>query len=155
LFGFDAAESIVVAQQATPGDPTTTFLTVASTDYSLDGDGSAANQLSLDARYDNLQPGAVLLAVATVASTTVAIPFTLSAVSQEHAGRSARPPTGSAVTAISGTVTRVTLCSLSGTPLSGLLPTNGDIRNVTVYELIGPALRFWPFGYPQAVAASD
>jgi hypothetical protein len=155
LFGFDAAPSIVVAQQRTPGDLTTTFLTVASTDYSLHGDGSAANQLSLDARYDNLKPGAVLLAVATVASTTVAIPFTLTAVVQEHASRNATPPTGSAVTALSGTITRVTLSSLSGTLLSSLLSAGGDIRNVVVFELIGPALRFWPFGYPLAVAASD
>jgi len=155
LFGFDAAPSIVVAQQATPGDLTTTFLTVASTDYSLHGDGSGANQLSLDARYDNLKPGAILLAVATVGSTTVAIPFTLTAVSQEHASRNATPPTGSVVTALSGTITRVTLSSLSGTSLSSLLPAGGDIRNVTVFELMGSALRFWPFGYPQAVAASD
>jgi Baseplate J-like protein len=155
LFGFDAPPSMVVAQQATPGDLTTTFLTVASTDYSLQGDGSASNQLSLDARYDNLKPGATLLAVATVAATTVAIPCTLTAVAQEHASRNATPPSGPAVTALSGTVTRVTLSSLSGMPLSSLLSAGGDIRNVTVFELIGPALRFWPFGYPEAVAASD
>lgn len=155
LFGFDAAPSIVVAQQATPNDLTTTFLTVAVTDYSLQGDGSATNQLSLDARYDNLKPGAMLLAVATVAATTVAIPFAVTAVAQESASRNATPPTGAEVTALSGTITRVTLSSLSGTTLSGLVPAGGDIRNVTVFELIGPALRFWPFAYPAVVAASS
>ncbi|HEV8678260.1 MAG TPA: hypothetical protein VGQ90_02705, partial [Stellaceae bacterium] len=155
LFGFDAAPSIVVAQQSTPGDLSTTYLTLASTDYSLHGDGSASNQLSLDARYDNLKPGAVLLAVATVAGTTVAIPFLLTAVSQELASRDASPPSGADVPALSGTVTRITLSSLSGTLLSSLIPAGGDIRNVAVFELLGPALRFWPFSYPDAVAARD
>lgn len=155
LFGFDAPPTVVVAQQAVPNDLSTTFLTVATTNFDLQADGGAPDQLSLDARYDNLKPGAVLLAVATVGTTTVAFPFLLTAVSQETATRMASPPSGDDVTALSGTVTRITLSPIGSGLLSNLVPAGGDVRNVVVFELVGPALRFWPFAYPDIVAARD
>jgi hypothetical protein len=145
---------MVVAEQATPGDLTTTFLTIGSTDFTLTGDGSLPGQLSLDARYEGLNPGAILLAVATLAASTVAIPFKILDVAQRHANRNATTPTPTAVSALSGTVTRVTLEALGPQNLTNLLPS-GDIRNVTLYELVGPALRFWPYAYPDVVASRD
>ena len=155
LFGHDAPPSVVVAQQHTAGDLSTTFLTLASTDYSLHGDGTGATQLALDARYDGLKPGAVLLAVATPAGSTTAIPFTLAAVEQRVVTRNATPPTGAAVAALNGTVTCVTLSPMGSQALTDLLTAGGDIRNVIVHELVGAALRFWPYAYGPQLASRD
>jgi len=78
LFGFDAPESVVVSALKTAGDPTTAYLAQATTDYTLHGDGTVGNQISLDARYAGLKPGAVVLAISTLAGGTRAIPFVVS-----------------------------------------------------------------------------
>ena len=75
LFGFDAPEVTVVSQQMIPGDLTSTYLMQVNTDYSLHGDGTSGNVISLDARYEGLKPGNAVLVVATTAGTTAAIPF--------------------------------------------------------------------------------
>jgi hypothetical protein len=153
VFGFDAAPTVVVPQEKTPGDPTTTYLTQASTDYSLSATDIVAGRLSLDSRYE-LKPGAIVLAVAALAGGTRTIPFSVVTVGQSHVQRVATPPSGPSVVAISGTVTQLTLAPLGPRTLADLLPT-GDVRDVVVYELIGDALRFWPFVYASSVASSD
>jgi hypothetical protein len=139
LFGFNAPPTVVVLQG--------TALAAASTDYTLHGDGTTGNQISLDARYEGIKPGAILLVV----SGTVAIPFEIKAVAQRHVDRKAMPPTGAAVIAQSGMVTQVTLTALD----RALTALPDDIRDVVVYELVGAPLRFWPYSYAGTLAASD
>jgi len=153
LFGFDAPESVVVSALKTAGDPTTAYLAQATTDYTLHGDGTVGNQISLDARYAGLKPGAVVLAISTLAGGTRAIPFVVSGAGERKVQRSA---TSSAVTVTSqtGTVTQLTLTPLGPQSLADLLPS-GDIRDVVVHELVDEPLRFWPYAYAGIVASSD
>ncbi len=162
LFGYDAQPVLVVAARAVPTDATTTYLAQALTNYTLHGDSSSASQLSLDARYADLKPGSILLAVATVGATTSAIPFAVTAVTEKLVERSATSiPTGtlSAVTvvAVSNTVTQLTLTPLAGgTAVNDLIAGSGDnVRNIVLHELTGDPLRFWPFDYPSAVTSRD
>lgn len=156
LFGFDAPETVVVAAQSNPADATTTYLTQAKTDFSL----VPGTQISLDARYSGLKPGAVVLAVSTLPTGTIAIPFRVDAVGETLAQRSAKSvptvlkPLVVTVISQSGTVTQLTLAPLGPQTLANLLPS-GDIRDVVVYELSGPPLRFWPYAYADTVASSD
>ncbi|HKH94223.1 MAG TPA: putative baseplate assembly protein, partial [Gemmatimonadaceae bacterium] len=162
LFGHDAPEVVVVPALAVATDPTTTYLTQARTDYTLHGDGSTTSppQISLDARYAGLTPGSIVLAVATLASGTRAIPFTVIAAGERMVSRKATPipkPSGppiDPVTSQSGTVTQLTLTPLGPQSLGDLLPT-GDIRDVVIHELLGAPLRFWPYTHPGIVASSD
>ena len=153
LFGFDAPPVAVVPQQKTPGDLTTTYLTQVNTDYTLHGDGTVGDQISLDACYEGLKAGGTLLVVATVAAATVAIPFEIQGVVQKQVQRGATPVTVPPSIVASATVTQVTLAAVGGQSISTLVP--GDVRNVVVYELIGDPLRFWPYTYPDIVASSD
>jgi len=156
LFGFDAPETVVVAAQSNPADATTTYLTQAKTDFSL----APGTQISLDGRYDRLKPGAVVLAVSTLATGTIAIPFRVDAVGEALAQRSAKSvptvlkPLVVTVVSQSGTVTQLTLAALGPQTLANLLP-GGDIRDVVIYELSGSPLRFWPYAYADTVASSD
>lgn len=159
-FGFDAPEVVVVPALSNPADATTTYLTQAKTDFSLHGDGTTATQISLDARYAGLKPGAIVLAVSTLASGTRAIPFVVNAAGERLVKRTAASiptilkPLVVTVTSQSGTVSQLTLTPLGTQSLVDLLPT-GDIRDVVIHELIGDALRFWPYAYPDIVASSD
>lgn len=162
LFGYDAQPVLVVAARVVPTDATTTYLAQALTDYTLHGDASSASQLSLDARYPDLKPGSILLAVATVGVATSAIPFQVTAVTEKLVRRSATTvPTGSlaavTVPAVSGTVTQLTLSPLAGgTALNDLIGASGDnVRNIVMHELEGDPLRFWPFVYPATVTSRD
>jgi hypothetical protein len=162
LFGYDAQPVLVVAARVVPTDATTTYLAQALTDYRLHGDASGASQLSLDARYTDLKPGSILLAVATSGAATSAIPFTVIAVVEKLVERSATSiPTGTlaavTVTAVSNTVTQLTLAPLAGgTAVNDLIADSGDnVRNIVLHELEGDPLRFWPFAYPAAVTSRD
>ena len=171
LFGHDAPPVVVVPAQTDPSDATTTYITQALTDYTLHGDQTTAVQISLDSRQTGLQPGGLLLAVAATATatataiTTTAIPFHIDQVAERKVQRSAkivqpmRRATVNTVVSQTGTVSQLTLSSLvSGKSLADLLPDSGDgndIRNVVVYELLGPPLRFWPHSYPSALASED
>lgn len=156
LFGFDAPEVVVVHAQSNPADATTTYLTQAVTDFSLPPGAT----ISLDAAYAGLKPGAIVLAVSTLASGTRAIPFQVTAVGEALVKRTAKSiptvlkPLVVTVTSQSGTVSRLTLTPLGPQTLANLLPT-GDIRDVVVHELTGDPLRFWPYAYADIVASSD
>lgn len=156
LFGYDAPDTVVVPEQTNPADPTTTYLAPALTDYSIHGDGTVGDQLSLDARAPGLKAGATILAVSTLGGVVTAIPFRVSDASEAHVSRTATAPTAPAtkVTTQSDTVTQLKLDKLGALGVGDLLPT-GDIRDVVVYELLGDALRFWPFAYAASVASSD
>ena len=97
LFGFDAPPRVVVADRTDKNDATTTFLTEAKTDYTIHGDLSSIDELSLDARYTGLKEGSVVLVVGatrtadTTAITTVAL--RVSRVADEAVTRGATTPT--------------------------------------------------------------
>jgi len=160
LFGYDAPEVVVVPALSNASDPTTTYLTQARTDFTLHGDGTTSTQVSLDARYAGLKPGSIVLAVSTLASGTRAIPFAVGAAGERLVQRKAASiptplkPLVVTVTSQSGTVTQLTLTPLGSQSLTDLLPT-GDIRDVVIHELVGEALRFWPYSYAGIVASSD
>lgn len=151
LFGHDAPRSTIVTQRKVPTDATTTYLVAAPTDFTLHGDGTAANQLALDAAYLDLEPEGRVLAVASSSKTTVALPFRIDAVAQRNTARSGTPPGGTAAVVHSGTVSWLTLAPLSSRTLADLLPS-GDIRDVVLHELLGDSLRFWTHGYPDEVS---
>ncbi|MGR7026157.1 putative baseplate assembly protein [Geodermatophilus sp. URMC 62] len=157
LFGYDAPPSFVVARQKTPGDPATTFLTQAVTDYSLHGDGTTGDAISFDLRVDDLQPGATLLVVSTAVGAVRAVPFSVSGVAERRVTRNASVAGGTPVTAQTGRVTQVALTPLDTAIEEGKgleqLPTGGDIRDITVYELIGEPLRLWPYAYPDTLTS--
>lgn len=163
LFGYDAPPVLVVAARAVPADATTTYLAQALTNYSLHGDSSSASQLSLDARYTDLKPGSLLLAVATSGAATLAIPFAVTVVTEKLVERTATSiPTGTltavTVTAVSNTVTQLTLAPLPGSSaaVDDLNAGSGDnIRNIVLHELVGNPLRFWPFAYSPTVTSRD
>lgn len=153
LFGFDAAPLAVTPQQKIPGDLTSTYLMQVNTDFTLHGDGTSGNTVSLDARYEGLKPGSVLLVVATVGASTIAIPFQVATAGQKQVQRGAAPATLPPVVVASATVTQLTLTPLGAQTIATLVP--GDVRNVVIYELVGDPLRFWPYAYPDIVASSD
>jgi len=162
LFGFDAPEVVVVPAMSIPGDATTTYLTQANTDFSLFGGGPASAQISLDARYAGLKAGATVLAVSTLASGTRAIPFRVDDAEERLVKRTAKSiptilkPLVVTVTSQSGTVSQLTLTPLGPKTLADLVTiTENDIRDIVIFELTGDALRFWPYAYPDIVAASD
>lgn len=160
LFGYDAPEVVVVPALSNPADATTTYLTQAITDFSLHGDGTVGNQLSLDSRYTGLKAGATVLAVSNVGGVTRAIPFSVDSSGEQLVKRSAASiptilkPLIVQVTSQSGTVSRLALTPLGPQSLASLLP-GGDIRDVVVYELVGDAVRFWPYSYPDLLASGN
>lgn len=159
LFGHDAAPTVVVAQQK-DSDPTKSYLASARTDFSLHGDGTGAHEISLDARYDGLKPGSILLLVHTTGGSTVTVPCMVALAGDAKSVRTAIvtskdiPPTTTMVEALTGTTSRVKLDRLDGGPEDPLKAlASCDIRDVVVHELLGDPLRFWPFTYPGAVAS--
>ncbi len=159
LFGYDAPEFVVVSALKTAGDPKTAVLVQATTDFTISAADILASRISLDARHAGITHGSVVLAVASSATGTVALPFVVATSAERLVIRTA---TGVApvvtANAQSGTVTQLTLTPFS-TPvaysLASLLPAGADIRNIVIHELIGDPLRFWPYEYPNIVASSD
>jgi Baseplate J-like protein len=146
LFGHDAAPVSVVSRLGTVGDPTTAYLSSEATDFSLTGDGSnGTSQLFLDGRYESLKPGVRLLVVLSTGGAVSVTPVTvISAASGLAVRRSIGVP---ATTVVSATVTQL---GLSGTPLGAI--GIGDVRNVTIFELLGSPLAFWKYRYPETLS---
>ena len=161
IFGSNAPETVVVSQEAVSGFPSTAYLAQAVTDFSLHGDGTLATQISLDAKYAGLKAGATVLAVATHAGSTIAIPFAITDAGECLVKRTATIPAdvfnppSAPITTQTGTVTQLTLSPLGSLNLPDLIAPNDDVRTIVVYELLGDALRFWPYAYQNIVASSD
>ena len=149
LFGIDAPESIVVSGRTKAADPTTTYLAEATTDFALPS-GSVPT-IELDARYPNLKPGAVLLAVVDGSPVKTAV-LTVKAVRDAPATRSASylDSTATKITKLvtSGSVTTLDVTDVTG---SNALAA-ADLRKVVVHELLGEPLRFWRYDLPDVVA---
>ena len=150
LFGAEAPPVVVVAQRRTQTDATTTFLNTAQVDFTRAGDGAATGQLTLDGRPPGLKPGARVI----VTGPAAAVPFEVTAVANVKAERKAKSDPVTNVTpveavAVSGAATRLTLAPLGTRKLDALAD---DIRTITVHELAGPGLRFWPYEFRAALA---
>jgi hypothetical protein len=158
LFGVDAPSRLVVSKDD-PTDNTKKILVEADTDFTRLGDGSNASPLLLDGRYGNIQPGTAMLAVATLDTGTIVVPFSVTGVRQCNAERDATPVGGgAAVPAVSGAVTGLTIAAFAPGTLADLAPTpatDDDVRKIVVYELIGDPLRFWPYAFASTVGSSD
>ena len=123
LFGHSAPKSAMVPRE-NPAVPGGISWSLDPTDPSL----PASPDLALDARVDGIVTGTRLL-VDDAAGATTAV--TVSAVR-----------TGPV--SLAGLTDTVTL--LSVTPA---IPAVADRRNVTLYELTGPAIALWGYAYPQ------
>ena len=90
LFGHDAPAVVVVARRTDPNDPTTTYLCRSDDDFAH-GDGHRPTSRST-ARYPDLKPGAVLLAVvvAPARSRRRTVPFSSVDRRSRRNGRRAR-----------------------------------------------------------------
>jgi len=161
LFGYDAPEAVATSQLKNTADPTTAFLLQAKTDFSLD---TTSNELALDRKYEGLKIGAVVLAVGSKSASpsnpnpVTTVPFRVNSVAEKLVKRNATAVSGSTtytVPAVSGTVTVLELTPLGPKGLADLLPADGDIRNVHLYELVGNPLRFWGYAYPDRVETSE
>jgi Baseplate J-like protein len=154
LFGHAAPPQVVVPLLKVATDPTSTFLAVAATTYALTI-GANDTTLTLDGGDAGLSAGATALVVSEQGSTTTTIPFRVTKVAEVTASLpSTLPPTvtGTAPTVASGKGTQLTLSPVGGRTLATL---NGhDLRGIRVVELVGQALRFWPFRYPGRVTGS-
>lgn len=155
-FGVDAPPLVVVSAQTDPNDATTGYLAQATTNLTF-GAGPF-NEIALDGRYPGLKPGAPLLVVVATGGATPATETVLATVASVGEGPTSleasyvEPLTSTTktATAISGTVTKVQL-SIPGTDV-GTFVSGHDVRSVTVYELLGDPLRFWPYDYAPVVA---
>ena len=154
VFGHEAPPIVVVTGRADPTNAATTYLAEATTGYGLLNPG----RLELDGRFPDLKPGATLLVVSSVGGTVRTAPFQVAAVGEERVTRQATyqvPNTNPAqfvtTPAISGTVSTVTVTAITSS-LATVVGA-GDIRDLVVYELVGDPLRFWPYAYPDTLAA--
>lgn len=155
LFGHDAPPTVVVAAQKNPEDATSGYLDLADIVHTVD----TAKSLALDARYEGVKPGASVLAVHTSDTGLLAKPLQVTAVAQGVATLMAQPrrkkPDGTPadrITALSGSVTKLSLTGLSPSDADAVIP---DLRNVTIYELVGEPLRFWPHRHPDVLSSPD
>ena len=153
VFGFDSPPAAVVSELKNSSDPTTAYLANAITDFAL----AAGDDVALDTRYPGLKAGAIVLAVATVGAVTTARPLAVDGVTESAVTQTATTTTAlhTAVAIKSGTVTSIHLAAMGAGTLTDLRSAGGDVRNIRLYELVGPALRFWPFTYPEVLASSD
>jgi hypothetical protein len=150
LFGADAPAVVAVAQRRNSTDATTTFLNTARLDYTRTGDGAQVDQLTLDGRPAGLKAGARVV----VSDAAAAVPFEITAVSDVKAERKAKTDPATGVTAVetvavTGAVTRIKLKKLGARDLTAL---SDDVRTLTVHELAGEALRFWPYEFRETLA---
>ena len=141
LFGVDAPTQITTVKPIPDGKNWTVVHEILWTDFTLSDGEKNGTAVCLDARYDNLTAGQTVLAVTQVAGKTTVAPFGIASAKPNAVQRKA----GSTVVA-NGTVTELGLTQLGDIAFSTLDP--GDIRLVTLYELVGEPLRFWPYDYP-------
>jgi hypothetical protein len=155
-FGVDAPPVVVVSGQTDPNDATTGYIAQATTNLTF-GAGPF-DEMALDGRYPGLKPGAPLLVVVSTGGASPTTKTAFAKVSSVGEGPTSleasylEPVTGTTRTAraISGSVTKVQL-SIPGTSV-GTFVSGQDVRSITVYELLGDPLRFWPYEYAPAVA---
>jgi uncharacterized phage protein gp47/JayE len=144
LFGHDAPPTYVRAERQVANDATSVRLVEKTMPFGLTGaaannvSGNGTNELYLDATVEDLAEGSELLIV--YGGTVRRVRLTAAGPAKATRG----PLTGS--------VTRLTLVTaLTGdsAPLSNL--GISDIGEVTLFELIGPRLRFWPYEYAPSI----
>jgi hypothetical protein len=148
LFGVDAPVAIAHLHQIGEVTKGTVEVETLWTDFSLSTNEKNGTALGLDARYDNLTAGQVVLAVAQTSGKTTVAPFSIASAKPNAAQRTAG---GTAVA--SGTVTELSLTKLGDVGFDALDP--GDIRMLTFYELLGDPLRFWPYEYPTPLTSES
>jgi hypothetical protein len=143
-FGFAAPKKYVQTVLIT-ADPKSLRGSLTSTDMTLGGDGSDATHLFLDARYDGLKPGALLLVVASSSVGVATRLLRIAAVTEERATRGP----------LSDTVTKLALEDPSGAGLNLGTVVGSDVSGVAVHELAGPPIRFWPFAFPATLVSGE
>ncbi len=167
LFGTDTPESFAVNQQVGAATDGKVKAGTAATGFGLSGDESLGKGIGLDARYD-IPSGQMILATGPKKADTtksVAIPcvaqsavpqsVSLTAVAAgEAADAAANPPKPAIaevkVVAANGTATAVTVTSLA----DGFNTIDAaDRRKITLYELLGPPVRFWRYDYPPTLTS--
>jgi hypothetical protein len=141
LFGVDAPASVVASRLKVAGKPETAYLEQATTQFRLPF--APLFEISLDARYTNLKPGARLLLTAgkSTALPFDAAPAVIKVAQDASETLSATFADGTTTTAQTATVTHLTLDNANVVAIR-------DLRDVIVYELLGDPLRFWPYAYP-------
>lgn len=144
VFGFDAPEKTVAAVEQVPGNATTYALKAFKTDFRLvASDGGSGLQVSLDARYPGLKPGAHLLVVHVSGGST----NTYLCEIQKVTDKNVRRPSDGGTDVVTGTVTQVIL--------DVRLDSGWDVRDIVLHELLGDELRFWPYAYPDRVTGEE
>jgi len=144
LFGVDAPPSVV---QVVPHKDKSVTVSYPATGFGLT-DTEINGELWLDGRYDDVSPGRTVLAASVDGATVKTALLVIKSVDLFGATRMA-----GAVTAASATVTRLLVAAQeSNGPSVKDLDTN-DLRKITIYELVGDPLRFWPYDYPASVTS--
>ena len=130
LFGHQApASSMSPAVDTTvPGGIRWSLVT---TTFRVPATGSSTTQLALDGKVDGLPTGSVLLVDDAGGSTTQ---VTVTAVA-------------SAPVTVGGLTETVTVVTV--TPA---IPAAGDLRSVTIYELVGSSVPLWGYAYPERIS---
>lgn len=137
LFGYNAPPTYMKATQPSPGVITWDLKTITVWDgkdipkedsYGL----KSGTELYLESRYENMKVGSRLLVSDSGGQNTL---VTVTKVSQ------AQDSLGS----FTDTVTRLTVFPP--------VPPITDRRNVAIYELDGPPIRFWGYAYPATLTA--
>ena len=144
LYGTDAPAHVVVSRRTAQNDPKTAYLAEAATDFGL---GTSPTDVALDARYPGLKQGAwVLVAIGSKTAGFTLSRQQVNGVRDAVAELTAIDPVVPAdrVPAINATVTRLTLADHS-------ILVGRDLRDVTIYELLGEPLEFWPYRYPPRI----
>ena len=140
LFGYNAPSEHVKAVLAVSTDPTSWKLDRTLTDFSLAGGGGNDTTLYLDAKYDDLKPGARLLVVGNGGGSNTYRLITVATAVQERATRSP----------VSEVVTKIT--AVGAPALTSVITGSTGATTAVIYELIGQTFRFWPYDLPPIVA---
>ena len=139
LFGADAPAQVVVSRQTNPADPKTAYLVAAKTDFGL---GAFPSGVALDGRYPIKNLSWLLIVIGTQATGFTVSRQQVTGVNDAMAELTAIDPADptNPVPAINATVTKLTLDDPS-------VLANADLREVTIHELLGEPLHFWPHWY--------
>jgi hypothetical protein len=124
-FGHTAPATTMTAA-ADPSSPPRINWTLTTTSFSLAGGSS----LALDAKVDGIDVGTRLLVHDSAGAATV-VTVTSVATGAESLG---------------GLTDTVTMLGVSPS-----IPAAADLRTVTAYELVGPDIAFWGYGYAERI----
>jgi hypothetical protein len=142
VFGFDAPTTVVVSDRKNQNDATTTFLAQAKTKYAL----SSTSTLELDSRVPDLKPGAELLVASTAGFTSRVV---VTSVNEQSVTREATYVVNGVPKTVDALTGKVTVVGISPP-----LPAVSNLRALVIHELLGDALRLWPYNYPDVLATS-